>query len=75
MINQISEIFRIARHNALKDHQYFYTFNSKEIRYHPLGFKEPIVFESDRVLHIQDPTDFICADGIESLKQILGCNA
>jgi hypothetical protein len=35
--------------------------------------EDGITFEKDQLLFAQDPTDIICIDGIQKIKELLGC--
>lgn len=35
--------------------------------------EDGIVFDEDEFILAQDPTDIICIDGIQKIKELLGC--
>ncbi|CAD8052204.1 unnamed protein product [Paramecium sonneborni] len=72
-INQISEIFRIAKYNMIHDQAYYYKFNGNQSYLSFMGFDDDTI-QVGKVLLAQDPTDNICIDGIESILKYFGCN-
>ncbi|KAM3134179.1 hypothetical protein pb186bvf_013697 [Paramecium bursaria] len=69
MVNQLSEIFRISRHNLIYN-SYTYNFNALNSTLAMKDFQLPF----EEVLFGQDVSENLCVDTIENIKQYLGCN-
>lgn len=71
-INQLSEIFRFAKHNMINDEAYYYRMDGEGSKLSFMGFDEDTI-KVGRVLLAQDPTDNICIDVMDSIIKYFGC--